>query len=533
MPEQQDRSAGIRPHGSTGPTSRGGATDGTAADGRGTTDGRRSTGSEVRRHGRADAQAPGKRTPRQTASHPPTPASHVLARIPGPDAPGLALLLAHAFLDASGWQREDLVRAGAAVLGARRRWLGPLVRATLTGYPRRPGGAPRELARWIEAQPVFTDAVSTARAAGRPIVPAQYLVREPDAPAAARGHAPALEAEGPVEQESRDLAWLSRDLRLPPGELDWFADTRHWNHRAGPPLQHYRYVWRSRPGRVPRLLEVPGIRLRTVQRRVLDRLLLPIPLHPAAHGFVPGRSARTGATPHTGCAVVITLDLVSFFARVPPGRVFGVLRQAGYPEATAHALTGLCTHSVPEAVLRSMPDGGTAGERSGLAQALRAAHLPQGAPSSPALANLAVRRLDARLTGWAEASGGVYTRYADDLAFSGPAAFARRADAFVRGVERIVTDEGHAVNPHKTRVRGSGVRQTVTGVVVNAHPNVTRTEYEALKAILHNCTLHGPASQARGRSGFRAHLEGRIAWVSSLNASRGQKLRDAFERISW
>jgi len=278
-------------------------------------------------------------------------------------------------------------------------------------------------------------------------------------------------------------------------------------------LQHYRYEWRPRPGRAPRLLEIPGIRLRTVQRRVLDRILAPIPLHGAAHGFVPGRSAITGASVHVGADVVISLDLVAFFAHVSPGRVYGVLRQAGYPEATAHALTGLCTHSVPEAVLRAMPDGGGADERFALRQALRATHLPQGAPSSPALANLAVRRLDSRLAGWAEAVGARYTRYADDLAFSGPATLSRRSGAFIRGAERIVAAEGHTVNTLKTRVRGAAVRQSVTGVVVNAHPNVARTQYDALKATLHNCVLHGPESQRHGQPDFRSHLGGRIAWV--------------------
>lgn len=462
-----------------------------------------------------------------------TAAARTLARTPAPGGPGLAFLLAGAFLTAPAWQREDLLDAGAAVLGSRRRWLGPLVRAVLAGYPRRPDGAPRELARWIRAQPVFTDAIGRAAARGVPIAPARYLT----AGAPEEGHRPSrvdLGTEAPAAPGAGDLGRLARELRLTPGELDWFADTRSWNRRApSQALRHYRYEWRSRPGRVPRLLEVPGIRLRTVQRRVLDLVLAPIPLHPAAHGFVPGRSARTGAALHAGTDVVISLDLVSFFAHVSPGRIFGVLRQAGCPEATAHVLTGLCTHSVPEAVLRAMPGGGTPEERFALAQALRAAHLPQGAPSSPALANLAVRRLDSRLAGWAEAAGGTYTRYADDLAFSGPAGLARRADAFLRGAERIVAAEGHEVNRYKTRVRSAATRQTVTGVVVNAHPNVARADYDALKATLYNCLVHGPESQRRGQADFRAHLGGRISWVESLNPLRGRKLREAFDRIGW
>lgn len=462
----------------------------------------------------------------------PSTAAGALARKPTPGVQGLALLLAQAFLAAPAWQGEELVRAGALVLGTRRRWLGPLVRAVLTGYPRQPVGAPRELARWIAAQPVFEEAVTRASARGAPIVPARFLLGEeadPGGPAQSPDPSPGAADPGP-----RDLAWLARGLRFTPGELDWFADTRHWNRRAtSQALQHYRYEWRPRPGRAPRLLEIPGIRLRTVQRRVRDRILAPIPLHGAAHGFVPGRSAITGASVHVGADVVISLDLVAFFAHVSPGRVYGVLRQAGYPEATAHALTGLCTHSVPEAVLRAMPDGGGGDERFALRQALRATHLPQGAPSSPALANLAVRRLDSRLAGWAEAVGARYTRYADDLAFSGPATLSRRSGAFIRGAERIVAAEGHTVNTLKTRVRGAAVRQSVTGVVVNAHPNVARTQYDALKATLHNCVLHGPESQRHGQPDFRSHLGGRIAWVESINPPRGRKLREAFDRVEW
>ncbi len=96
----------------------------------------------------------------------PTTAARTLARKPAPGVQGLALLLAQAFLAAPAWQREELVRAGALVLGTRRRWLGPLVRAVLTGYPRQPVGVPRELARWIAAQPVFEEAVTRASARG-------------------------------------------------------------------------------------------------------------------------------------------------------------------------------------------------------------------------------------------------------------------------------------------------------------------------------------------------------------------------------
>lgn len=104
----------------------------------------------------------------------------------------------------------------------------------------------------------------------------------------------------------------------------------------------------------------------------------------------------------------------------------------------------------------------------------------------------------------------------------------------MRGAARIVADEGHSLNRLKTRVHRAGVRQSVTGVVVNTRTNVARAEFDRLKAVLHNCALLGPEGQNRdGRVDFRAHLLGRIAWVSSVNPDRGAKLRAVFDAINW
>ena len=451
-------------------------------------------------------------------------AVQILARTPHPTPTIVATALSHAFLAAPEWTAASLVSAGAEVLGTRRRWLGPLVRAVVAAYHRKPADAPRELAAHIAASDPFCTAVDKARHQGKPLRLAAYAVAEPEL---RDGTHPVPEVAG--------LEQLAAVLGLRLGELEWFADTRHLNRLARRScLQHYRYVWRERPGRTPRLLEIPGLRLRSIQRKVLHGLLAPIPLHNAAHGFVPGRSASSGAALHTGADVVISMDLLSFFANVTVGKVFGALRQSGYPEAVAHSLTGLCTHVVPPRVVSSMPPGGSPAERFALTQALRLPHLPQGAPTSPALANLALRRLDSRLQGWAEAAGANYTRYADDLGFSGGPALARRTDSFRRGAERIVADEGHALNDRNTRVRPRSTRQQVTGIVVNQHLNAPRREFDALKAILHNCKLLGPESQNRAaHTDFRAHLLGRITWMESLNPARGVRLRRDFDEISW
>jgi RNA-directed DNA polymerase len=128
----------------------------------------------------------------------------------------------------------------------------------------------------------------------------------------------------------------------------------------------------------------------------------------------------------------------------------------------------------------------------------------------------------------------VYTRYADDLTFSGGAELARRPDAFLRGVDRIVTDQGHRLNARKTRVRRAGVRQSVTGVVVNERTSPGRREVDRLHAVLHNAVVHGPASQNRaGHPDFRAHLLGRIGWVEQVHPARAVRLREEFDRITW
>ena len=199
------------------------------------------------------------------------------------------------------------------------------------------------------------------------------------------------------------------------------------------------------------MIERPKTRLKAIQRRILREILAWIPVHDAAHGFVRGRSARTHAALHTGRRVVVRLDLEDFFAGVAAARVFGIFRTAGYPEGVAHTLTGLCTNAVP--------DRESVAGHYRLARRLATPHLPQGAPTSPALANLAAFRLDRRLTGLADALGARYTRYADDLVLS--------SDHYLRTPQAVIaaiaTEEGFRVNAAKTRVMGHGSRQTVTG----------------------------------------------------------------------
>jgi hypothetical protein len=210
--------------------------------------------------------------------------------------------------------------------------------------------------------------------------------------------------------------------------------------------------------------------------------------------------------------------------------VAAFFRTAGYPERVAERLAGVCTNAAPASVWA----GCVTHVEWETRQMYRRAHLPQGAPTSPALANAMAYRLDCRLGGLAQAAGGAYTRYADDLAFSGDAEFARGVGRFALHAMAVAMEEGFAVHARKTRVERQGVRQQLAGLVVNSRINVARDEFDRLKALLTNCVRHGAESQNReAHPAFREHLRGRVGFVESVNAARGAKLRAIFEKIGW
>jgi retron-type reverse transcriptase len=161
-------------------------------------------------------------------------------------------------------------------------------------------------------------------------------------------------------------------------------------------------------------------------------------------------------------------------------------------------------------------------------------HLPQGAPSSPALANICAWRIDRRLARLAEAAGAAYTRYADDLAFSGDDRFESSVERFSLHVAAILLEEGFRANHRKTRIMRRGVRQYLTGMVANDRVNVVRPDFDRLKATLNNCVRRGPQNENRnGHTDFRAHLLGRVGFVESINPEKGNRLRRIFEQIQW
>jgi RNA-directed DNA polymerase len=402
------------------------------------------------------------------------------------------------------WQEETLVEVAAVRLGHWPSWLDGLAAHVMSVHPVAPGDGRTVLQATI-------DAFLRQGRAGSELVRFAW---------------PVARIESVPE--------LAETLELSEGQLAWLSDVKGLERTVDAErLRNYRYAAVPRRSGLPRVIEAPKLRLKEIQRWILREILNHMPVHDAAQGFIAGRSVIDHAHHHSGQPVVLRLDLTDFFASVSAGRVFGLFRTAGYDPAIAHVLTGLTTNTVPEHVweaVRRAAAGAPVPAAFWLGRQLATPHLPQGAPTSPALANLAAFRLDRRLVGLARACGFSYSRYADDLTFSGGRLRRgwRRLEAVVAEIAR---DEGFALNPSKSALRTAAARQQVCGIVVNDTPNVPRTEYDRLKAILHNAALHGPASQ--GVTERRAHLEGRIAWVASLSPARGEKLRRRFYAIDW
>ena len=256
---------------------------------------------------------------------------------------------------------------------------------------------------------------------------------------------------------------------------------------------------------------------------IFERIVSRLSAEPAAHGFLPGRSILSNARLHAGRAVVVNLDLEGFFPSIGFPRVRKVFERIGYSPAVATILALICTECPRRTVVL---DGTTYHVATG------PRGLPQGACTSPGLSNQVARRLDRRLSGLAAKLGLAYTRYADDLTFSGDEGFEGRVGYLMAGVRHIAQDEGFAVNESKTRVQRRNAAQMVTGLVVNDRPGVRRDEVRRLRAILHRARTEGLDRQNRDNlPDFRAWLLGKIAFVRMARPEVGDRLLTDLEAL--
>ena len=260
---------------------------------------------------------------------------------------------------------DDVHARAVRTLGRRWRWLRPLARRYVEAFAGHTRPRHRDVVRFLLDDPGFEQACTKYRTE---ISIAEWIAE----PQRMQPVEPARCWRLPVIESVGDLADY---LCLSIGELEWYADLKGPGHKLrNPKLQHYHYRILQKRSCGLRLLESPKSNLKALQRRILSGILDRIPIHPAVHGFVKGRSIASFAAPHVGKRVLVRLDLLDFFPSFPAARVQGLFRTLGYPESVADCLGGICTNVVPRDVWNRLAGGSACPTWP---------HLPQGAPLTP------------------------------------------------------------------------------------------------------------------------------------------------------
>lgn len=285
----------------------------------------------------------------------------------------------------------------------------------------------------------------------------------------------------------RELSSLARDLGFDAKTLYAVSNSLD---------KHYRRVCLPKRDGGVRPLSVPDPLLKTIQRRIAQVLLVHMPVSSYATAYRYGGSTRRNAAPHTGQPVLLKLDIHHFFDRI----LYSSVKERAFPpeiyaEPLRILLTMLCYHGQS---------------------------LPQGAPSSPAISNLILFDFDQAVGAWCTGHGIRYTRYCDDMTFSGLFS----PQEVIAFVQEQLKPLGLFLNGNKTQVLRAGQRQVVTGLVVNETIAVPAHDLRALRQELYYCRKYGVSSHmARlGISEPEAHylmrLLGRVNYVLQITPDK-------------
>lgn len=246
-----------------------------------------------------------------------------------------------------------------------------------------------------------------------------------------------------------------------------------------------------------RIICHPSKKLKGLQSWILVNILNKIQVSPSCKGFRKGSSTLDNALPHIGANTILNFDLKDFFPTVTKNHIYNVFKTIGYNKLIATVFTNICSY-------KEM--------------------LPQGSPCSPMLANLASWNLDLRIQGYVGKRGISYTRYADDLSFSGlnPSNVVK----IIPMIKAIIDSENFIVNHKKTRITSSARAKIVTGLVVNEeNVGIGKKKYKDLRAKIHHLTL--PEEQANVK--LLHHVCG---WLSYLNSVDKERLKKAKKYIA-
>lgn len=225
--------------------------------------------------------------------------------------------------------------------------------------------------------------------------------------------------------------------------------------------RHYRsFKVQKRSGGL-RTIRAPRTYLKVVQWWILDCILVKSHSHPAAYGFVRGRSFIDNAKVHVGANYIVNIDIEDFFPSISVSMVEPVFKALGYNEKTSKELARLTSFN---------------GE------------LPQGAPTSPAIANAIFYQTDQIIEAASQLNGIKYTRYADDLTFSSNVKIPL---SFISAIEAIIKSRGFDLNRRKTRYMGANDIKEVTGLILGKDGvRLSRKYLNGTRGWLYNLKSH-------------------------------------------
>lgn len=255
-----------------------------------------------------------------------------------------------------------------------------------------------------------------------------------------------------------------------------------------------------------REIVAPSLKLKRRQRWILENILEKIPLSQYCHGFVHGRSIVTNARTHIGKDRILTMDIQDFFPSIKEEQVREVFQSAGYSFSAAERLTEICCFQ---------------------------GKLPQGAPSSPYLANLFCRKMDGELGEIARKYELIYTRYADDMTFSGD----KDLEFLIPLVEDTLQKYGFSANKEKTRIGKN--HKMVTGLLIEENTlKVPKYFKRRLKQEIYYCKKFGVFSHLQNtgeinRVNFREYLYGKAYYIKMVEPKTGEKFLKDLDSIQW
>ncbi len=294
-----------------------------------------------------------------------------------------------------------------------------------------------------------------------------------------------------------------------------------------------------------RVICVPDPRLLTVQKWIAQSILRYTPTHPSSYAFAPNKKIRDAAALHCGSKWLIKMDVRRFFESISEIAAYKVFNNLGYEPLISFELARVCTRLGPETRSKWKAQWRTKYRKHEIERYRnsRIGHLPQGAPTSPMLANLAMGEFDRAISEIAKNYGLIYTRYADDICLSKhDNHFSRkRASAIIGQISAEMRKHGLSPNIAKTRVSPPGARKIVLGLLVDGkEPKLSREFRAKLRQHIHYLThpSFGPAAHAKKRGftsveGMRNHIEGLVAYAHDIDSVFAATCRATLKDIKW